>query len=66
LGRIYLARSKPEEALAEMQKEPEANWRGQGLTLAYHALGKKKEADAALEEYIKNFQNESAFQIAEI
>jgi TolB-like protein/lipoprotein NlpI len=66
LGRIYLARSKPEEALAEMQKEPEPVWGGQGLALAYHALGKKKEADAALANYIKNYQNDGAFQIAEI
>jgi tetratricopeptide (TPR) repeat protein len=52
--------------LAEMLKEPEPLWGGQGLTLAYHALGKKKEANAALEDYIKNYQNDAAFQIAEI
>jgi eukaryotic-like serine/threonine-protein kinase len=66
LGRIYLAQSKTEEALAEMQKEPEPAWRGQGLALTYHAAGKKKEADAALADYIKEYQNEAAFQIAEI
>jgi serine/threonine protein kinase/Tfp pilus assembly protein PilF len=66
LGRIYLARSKPEEALIEIQKEPDSVWRVQGLALAYHALGKKKEADDALAEYIEKFQNEAAFQIAEI
>ena len=49
-----------------MQKEPEPVWRGYGLALAYHAAGKKKEADAALAEYIEKFQNEAAFQIAEI
>ena len=66
LGCIYLAQSRMEEALAEMQKEPEPLWRGQGLALAYHAAGKKKEADAALVEYIEKFQNDAAFQIAEI
>ena len=66
LGRIYLMRSKPEEALAEMQKEPEPLWRGFGLALAYHAAGRKKEADAALADYIDKNQNEAAFQIAEI
>ena len=66
LGRIYLAQSKPEEALAEMQKEPEPLWREYGLALAYHAAGKKKEADAALAEFIEKYQNEAAFQIAEI
>jgi len=66
LGRIHLARSKPEEAIDEMQKEQDPIWRGCGLALAYHAAGKKKEADAALTDYIQKFQNEMAFQIAEI
>jgi TolB-like protein/lipopolysaccharide biosynthesis regulator YciM len=67
LGRIYLVQSKPEEALAEMQREPEsAPWRGQGLALAYHAAGKKKEADATLADYVEKSQNDGAFQIAEI
>ncbi len=66
LGRIYLAQSKPEDALAEMQKEMEPLWHGFGLALAYHAAGKKREADAALAEYIEKFQNGGAFQIAEI
>jgi serine/threonine protein kinase/Tfp pilus assembly protein PilF len=66
LGRVYLGRSKPEEALFEMQKEPDPLWRGCGLALAYHAVGKKKESDDALADYIEKFQNEAAFQIAEI
>jgi serine/threonine protein kinase len=66
LGFIYLAQGKPEEALEEMQKEPEPSWRDQGLALVYHAAGKKVEADAALADYIKEFQDGSAFQIAEI
>jgi tetratricopeptide (TPR) repeat protein len=66
LGYIYLSQSKPEEAIVEMQKENDPVWRGFGFALGYHALGKKKEADAALAEYIKEYQNEAAFQIAEI
>jgi tetratricopeptide (TPR) repeat protein len=66
LGRIYLAQSESQEALAEMQKEPEPVYGGYGLALAYHAAGKTKEADAALVEYIEKFQNDAAFQIAEI
>jgi tetratricopeptide (TPR) repeat protein len=66
LGRIYLAQSKTKDALAEMQKEPELALRRQGLVLAYHAAGQKKEADAELAGYIKEFQNDWAFQIAEI
>ena len=66
LGRLYLAQSKKEEAIAEMKKEPDSFWREQGLALAYFAAGKKKDADAALAHCIKEFQNDSAFQIAEI
>jgi TolB-like protein len=66
LGNIYLVHSKPEEALAETQRELEPIWRGFGLALAYHAAGKKKEADTALADYIDKHQNEMAFQIAEI
>ena len=66
LGRIYLARSKPEAALAEIQKESQTSWRRYGLALAYHAAGKKEEADAALADYIEKYQNDGAFQIAEI
>ena len=63
---IQLLQSKPEKALAEAQKEAVPNWRGQALALAYHGLGKKKESDAALADYIEKFQNNWAFQIAEI
>lgn len=66
LGLIYLVQSKTEKALAEMQEEPAEDYRAYGVALAYHALGKRKEADAALEDCIKEFQNSGAFQIAEI
>jgi serine/threonine protein kinase/Tfp pilus assembly protein PilF len=66
LGRDYLVQSKIKEALDEMQQEPEPAWRGFGLALAYHAAGKKPEADAALADYIERFQNNWAFQIAVI
>jgi serine/threonine protein kinase/Tfp pilus assembly protein PilF len=65
LGQIYLAQSKLPEALAEMQKEQEP-WRGHGLALAYHAAGKKKEADDAFAEFIEKNQDAGAFQVAEI
>jgi serine/threonine protein kinase/TolB-like protein/cytochrome c-type biogenesis protein CcmH/NrfG len=65
LGRIYLAQSRPQEALAEMEAEPDALFRQQGLVLAYHALGKKKESDNALAGFAK-YQAEAAFQVAEM
>jgi tetratricopeptide (TPR) repeat protein len=66
LGRIWLAQSKIDQAFAELQKESDPFWRRFGFALAYHAAGKKKEADAAFAEVIKQDQNNSAFQIAEL
>jgi tetratricopeptide (TPR) repeat protein len=64
LGRLYLAQSHPQEALAEMDREPEAYWRLYGQALAYHTLGRKKEADAALTELTVKHEANSPFQIA--
>jgi len=66
LGQVYLAQAHPQEALAEMEREPEPAFRLQGQALAYHALGRKKEADAALAELIAKYHAEAAFQIAEV
>ncbi len=66
LGQVYLAQSHPQEALAEMEREPEPELRLQGQALAYHALGRKKESDVALAELIAKYQAEAAFQIAEV
>lgn len=66
LGRILLEQSKPEEALAQMLKEPDPVWRDIGSALAYHAAGKKKEADTALAQCIEKYRASSAYQIAEI
>jgi TolB-like protein/predicted Ser/Thr protein kinase/Tfp pilus assembly protein PilF len=64
LGRLYLAESHPQEALAEMDREPEPYWRLYGQALAYDALGRKKEGDAALAELIAKHEANSPFQIA--
>lgn len=66
LGQVYLGRSKPEAALEEMERETDPLWRRFGLALAYHALGRKKEADAALAELIEKDHEEMAYQIAEV
>jgi tetratricopeptide (TPR) repeat protein len=66
LGRNLLAQSRPQEALTEIEQEPSPIWRMYGLALAYHALGRKKEADAALAGFIAKYQADAAFQVAEI
>ncbi len=66
LGRLYLAQSKPEEALREIQQEPEYAWRMFGFPLVYYAMGKKKEADESLAAFVKEFHDDAAYQVAEI
>jgi len=66
LSRVCLAQSRPQEALAEARRETDPGYRQQGLALAYYALGKKQESDAALRQLIAAFQSDGAFQIAEV
>jgi len=66
LGDIYLLQGKSEMALAEIMQETDKTWTGYGLSLAYHALGRKKEADQELRNYIAEFQKGNTFEIAEI
>jgi adenylate cyclase len=48
LGQILLLRGQPREALKEMEAEESTSDRDVGLALAYHALGRRVESDAAL------------------
>jgi serine/threonine-protein kinase len=66
LGRVYLAQSRTGEALAEMDMEKEPFRRRFGHALAYHATGRKQEADATLAELIREYQGVSAFPIASV
>lgn len=62
--RLGKARRRPHEALAELQREPEAVWRLFGLALVYHELDRKKDADTALSEFIAKYSDDSAYQVA--
>jgi serine/threonine-protein kinase len=66
LGLVLLLKGKADSALATIMRETEPDWKLHGLALTYHALGRKKESDNALAELIKGFQDEDAYQIAEI
>ena len=66
LGRNYLLSGKPEMALKEMQQENLEVFRTFGLALAYHALGRRKEADEALKNFTDKFQNEWNYLLAEL
>lgn len=65
-GEVYLAQGKPQEALAEMETEPPGYLRDLGETLAYQALGRRKESDAALARLIAQHSNDAAYQIAQV
>ncbi|MGH2523964.1 MAG: tetratricopeptide repeat protein, partial [Anaerolineales bacterium] len=65
LAFVYLAQSRPQQALAEMEHEQDPFWRADGQALAHHALGQKKESDAALKIAEKSGDT-GAFQIAEV
>ncbi len=65
-GSIFLLQGQAQKALAEMELESDPAWRLSGLALAHHALGRKKESDAALAGLIKKYQANGAFAIAEV
>ena len=66
LGEVYLLQGKTEMALAEVQQETDETWKGYGISLAYQALGRQKEADKKLTDYIAGFQQGNPYEIAEI
>lgn len=66
LGLVYLAQAKPQQALAEFEKNHPNSERAVGQALAYSALGRKKEADAALQQLIDDYREQAAYQIAEV
>ena len=66
LGLLYLAQGRAQDALAEIEREQMGMWRLQGQAVAYYALRRKKESDAALNELIAKYQSQSAFLIAEV
>jgi len=66
LGVIYLLRSDRKAARAEIQQEPSPFWRQFGLALLRQAEGTGREADRLLAEFIEAYQDEDAFQVAEL
>lgn len=51
-------------ALAEIEQEKSEVWRLIGLSMAYHALGRKTESDAALAALIAKFEKDWSYNIA--
>ena len=61
LGRVLLVRNQPEAALAEMLKEAQDAARLGGSAMAYFAMGRKGDSDAALAQMIKSQANHPFF-----
>jgi TolB-like protein/Flp pilus assembly protein TadD len=66
LGQCLLLEGKLEAAVAEMQQETLSWARVQGLALAYFALHRSKEADAALSDLMAEHASGQAMIIAEV
>jgi len=65
LGRILIAEGKPQQALAEIEKEALDGGRVTGQVMAYHALGRQQDSNAALSDLIAKHDTDWAYQIAE-
>jgi TolB-like protein/Tfp pilus assembly protein PilF len=65
LAIVLLAAEKPEEALAELRKEPAVGLQLAGLAVAYQALHRTKDADAAMARLQTDHGADLAMTIAE-
>jgi TolB-like protein/DNA-binding winged helix-turn-helix (wHTH) protein/Flp pilus assembly protein TadD len=65
LGLVLIERGEREAALLEMQQETGDESQQAGLAMAYHALGRNADSDAALARMIKDHANYFPFMIAE-
>ena len=65
LDRILLAEGKPQQALAEIEKEPSEWGKFTGQALVYHALGREQDSNAALAALVAKYSSGAAYQIAQ-
>jgi tetratricopeptide (TPR) repeat protein len=66
LGLCYFLLGKVEQANVEIEKEKMEDWRMQGQALIYSGTARDNKADSLLTTFIKEYQDVSAFQIAEV
>ena len=62
-GVALLLKTEPDAALAAIQQD-EDSWRDIGLVMAYHALGRESESNAALAKAIETSEKTAAYNIA--
>ena len=64
LGVTLLLKGDAAGALAEVEQETSDFWKVLDLPMAYHALGRKAESDAALAALIAKYEKDAAYNIA--
>jgi tetratricopeptide (TPR) repeat protein len=62
----YLYQGKNDSAVVEAQLELTEVWQLHAMALTYYAAGRRQEADQALKELIRKYQDQGPFQIAEV
>jgi TolB-like protein/DNA-binding winged helix-turn-helix (wHTH) protein/Flp pilus assembly protein TadD len=66
MGEALIVEGKPQQALAEIEKEPIEWAKLTGQALAYHALGREQDSNTAVESLIAKYSAGAAFQIAQV
>jgi TolB-like protein/DNA-binding winged helix-turn-helix (wHTH) protein/Flp pilus assembly protein TadD len=66
LSQIYVMQGRPQDALSEIEFVRYPLLRASLFAMAYYALGRKKESDAALSEFVTKNHADGAYQIAEV
>jgi serine/threonine protein kinase/tetratricopeptide (TPR) repeat protein len=64
LGSALLLKGDPQGALAELEQETVDLWKMIGLPMAYHALSRKADSDAALAALIAKYEKDAPYNIA--
>jgi tetratricopeptide (TPR) repeat protein len=64
LGNALLLKGDAQDALVEIEQETSEVWKMMGLSMAYHALGRKADSDAALAALIAKYEKDSPYNIA--
>src|SRR6202007_946659 len=62
LSQIYVMQGGPQDALPEIQLIRYDSYRAFLYAIVYHALGRKKESDAALSEFVTKYHADGAYQ----
>jgi TolB-like protein/tetratricopeptide (TPR) repeat protein len=64
IGQSFLGKGEPEAALEAIQSESSKPWRLIGLSMAYHALGRTADSNAALASLMESWGTDAAYNIA--